>query len=314
MFAAATSGPADISGLFDPTPDDSADISGVFDLTPNDSADISGVFDPTLDYTYLATDPKVVEFDYTLRGEEGTISYTVYGGLNDALKAEPRSIKYYYVKPSEIDFLNKKLDDRRQKPYLDPLVSEIQDITPNSDDQARIAISLVKHIEYDYSSANSLNLVNKYPYEILYTEKGVCGGKSVLLAYLLRGLGYEVAIFHFDAENHDAVGIECPLEYSYRGTGYCFVESTTPNIITDSSGEYGDGIYLTSYPTIYRMCDGTSFDSVYEEYYDAKQYNKLYDELMEYPYELSQSEYRKWERTNEEWMELVDKYDILLED
>jgi len=37
---------------------------------------------------------------------------------------------------------------------------------------------------------------------VLYEDKGVCGEKSLLLAYLLRELGYGVVLFEFKPENH----------------------------------------------------------------------------------------------------------------
>lgn len=271
------------------------------------------VFVNSKNMTYLETEPKIVEYEYTLRGEEGYITYTVYGGLNEVLKAEPRYIEYYYIEPSDVDFINKMLDDWRQEQYLDPFVTEIESITPDRDDQARIAISLVQNIDYDYESVDSINFVNKYPYEVLYTEKGVCGGKSALLAYLLRELGYEVAIFRFDVEKHDAVGIACPHEYSYRGTGYCFVESTTPSIVTDTSMEYRKVGELTSMPKVIKICDGDSFDSVYEEYYDNLQYYSLQSTMDSYPYGLNHSEYEEWKAYQAEWMQIVEKYGIALE-
>ncbi len=231
--------------------------------TPFDFGDSAsdGLVDVTPDYTYLATNPKFVEYNYTLHGEEGTIPYTVYGGMYKVLNDENNGVIYFDNGISKL-----ALDDPRQSYYLDPLVSEIQNITSNRDDQVRIAISLVQQIEYDELALE--NPYNKYPYEVLYTEKGVCGGKSVLLAYLLRGLGYEVVIFHFVPEEHAAVGIACPRKYSYMGSGYCYVESTFTCPIT-YSGKLADRI-MTSYPYVRRVSDGASFDSVEEDYYYVK--------------------------------------------
>lgn len=285
-------------------------------------------------------DPKTVDYKYILRGKQGIITYTVYGGLNEHLSKEPRSITYRYIAPTKIDFINKKLDDRNQGAYLDPLVEEIKNITQSRDDQLRIAVSLVQNLKYDYSAAESSRYQGKYPYETLYTGFGVCSDRSLLLAYLLRGLGYEVAIFEFDEENHAAVGIKCPIQYSYRDTGYCFVESTTPSIISDSSGEYSispdsqrftiitdssgniikdgfkDETYrkLTSMPRLLKICDGRSFNSVDEEYYDNKRFYELYTKLKSYPSVLSRSEYNEWKVYHDQWQDLVDKYGIQLVD
>lgn len=241
------------------------------------------VVKPTKNVFMYKTDPKIVNYEYILRGNRGQISYTVYGGLNDHLKRLPRTITYYYDKPKEIDFINRDLNDEDQKQLLDPLVTEIQSITSNKDDQARIAISLVQNLDYDWDAFISGNIEGKYPYEVLYTGSGVCSEKTKLLAYLLRSLGYGVSIFRFDESGdfigHDAIGLACPQQYSYENTGYCFVESTTPTIITYSSADYY--ISSTSFtklpaaPRLLKICDGNSFDSVAAEYSDAMEYNRL---------------------------------------
>jgi hypothetical protein len=178
------------------------------------------------------------------------------------------------------------------------LVEEIQNITSNKDDQARIAISLVQNINYDWDGFKSGNTNGKYPYEVLYTCCGVCSEKSELLAYLLRGLGYEVVIFRFETESHDAVGIKCPQQYSYKDTGYCFVESTSPTIITDSSGDYVGVGKLTTTPEILKICDGNSFEGVSEEYNDAVTWNSIGNGKV-----LDEHNYNRW-------LSLVNKYGI----
>jgi hypothetical protein len=248
--------------------------------------------------TSFMTAPKTVNYSYVLRGVHGCIPYTVYGGLNNYLKGLPRYIMYTMgtQPPTDKDFIMKNLNNEDQKQFLDPLINEIKSITPNKDDQARIAISLVQNINYDKTSLTSGITTNKYPYEVLYTDCGVCEEKSELLAYLLRGLDYEVVIFTFKAEQHAAIGIKCPQKYSYRDTGYCFVETDRPSILTDSSGEYfGAGNVaigkLTSIPTVLKICDGNSFDSVSEEYNDAITYNYIIGTGNKV---LSQPDYEKW--------------------
>lgn len=261
-----------------------------------------------IDLPQYMTNPKTVNYEYILRGTHSQIPYIVYGGMNNYLKSQPRYIisKRHRSPPKEIDFIMKNLNNENQRQLLDPLFEEIQKITPTRDDQARIAISLVQNLNYDWDSCRSGNMKGKYPYEVLYTGCGVCSGKSELLAYLLRGLGYGVVIFRFDASNdfpgHDAVGIKCPQQYGYRDTGYCFVESTSPSIITDSSGDYvvaeNSTAKLITVPKILKICDGNSFDSVLEEYNDAVTWNNIckLKVLDEYNYNR--------------WLSLVNKYGI----
>jgi Transglutaminase-like superfamily len=250
------------------------------------------------------TSPKTVNYEYVLRGNHSQIPYTVYGGMNDYLRSQPRHIVYSLDQspPTDIDFIMKDLDNKEQKPFIDPLVKEIENITSNKDDQARIAISLVQNIDYDSEGLNSGNIKGKYPYEVLYTGCGVCSEKSELLAYMLRELGYGVVIFRFEAETHDAVGLKCPQQYSYRDTGYCFVESTSPSIITYSSGDYAvvgnSTTKLTSTPEILKICNGDSFYSVSEEYDDALTWSSIGTGKV-----LDEPTYNKW-------LSLVNKYGI----
>ncbi len=68
-----------------------------------------------------------------------------------------------------------------------------------------------------------------YPYEVLYTQTGVCQDKSYLAYRLLRELGIGVSIFLFPdpRDNHMAVGVQCPSEYANYGSQYCFLETTS---------------------------------------------------------------------------------------
>lgn len=265
----------------------------------------------TPDISRFKNKPKIVDYSYILRGNRGNIRHTVYDGLNRYLKELPRSISYSTIPPTDIDFINRDLNDEYQKQFLDLLVRQIKSTTLDKEDQARIAISLVQNINYDTAGFMSGNIKGKYPYEVLYTGSGVCSDKSKLLAYLLRGIGYEVVIFRFSVENHDAIGIKCPLQYSYRGTGYCFIESTTPNIITDASRDYIGVGKLTTMPNILKVCDGSSFYSISEEYNDYIAYYELSNKLQFYSGKtLSQSEYDKWKYYHDEWRKLVNKYGL----
>ncbi len=76
------------------------------------------------------------------------------------------------------------------------------------DDQAGIAISLVQKIPYDYEkmyrcgwTCQGRTFVSgippRYPYQVLYDGRGVCGEKSSLLALLLKEFGFGVVLLEF---------------------------------------------------------------------------------------------------------------------
>ncbi len=170
------------------------------------------------------TDSKIAILNYG----SGNINFVVYKGLNNYFSSLDRSIYYYEgeAPPSSRDFILKEMNDDLQYQALLPLVLEIKSKAKSQEDEANMAIRIVQNIPYDYQALNSVYLVGRYPYEVLYDNKGVCGEKSQLLAFLLKELGYGVIIFEYNSENHMAVGILC--DNGNYNTDYCFIESTEP--------------------------------------------------------------------------------------
>ncbi|MCJ2513540.1 MAG: hypothetical protein LN408_03750 [Candidatus Thermoplasmatota archaeon] len=280
-------------------------LSGCIDTSNNDDGfwDFILPFVSSPEVDELLTDPKIVTMSFMYDGNMCNVDYIVYKGLNDYLASLTRNITYYDDPPTTKDFIIRDLDQNHQKIVLMSLVNYIANFTEDKDDQARIAVSMVQNIPYDDIGLESGLLNSKYPYEIVYSQTGVCGGKSVLLTFLLRELGFSVVIFEYEQDSHRAVGIKCPYEYSYNGTGYCFVETTAPSIITDSDKEYEGVGKLSSYELIF-ICDGLSFDSVSEEYNDSIEYHRLLDLADLNGGTLSPSNYDKW-------MNIANKYGLL---
>jgi len=261
-------------------------------------------------------------FVYVLRGASSTINVNLYSGVHSEILSEgtpAACIRYNYdSSPCTNDEINqyllKYIDESNQEKYLNNLVNSIKSKTSNRDDQARIAISLVQNIPYDYSKLYTVSTDLRYPYEVLYDNTGICEEKSLLLAYLLRELGFGVILFEFKSENHMAVGIKSPTQYSYINSGYAFVESTAPTIITDSQGNYVGVGKLTSTPLIYHISDGSSMTSVSEEYNDANTYHQVYNQITQihntYGSVLDQYQYSQWLSLDNQWRSLCNKYGI----
>jgi len=228
-------------------------------------------------FSFYQTEPKSRMFSYTLNGRSENISYELYGGLSDYLSNLPWTIAYSGgEKPKRSDFALRKLNDASQKNLLESLVKEIENLAPNSKvDQARIAISMVQNIPWGGSNESlrfgSFNLnYSRYPYQVLYDNQGLCGEKSELLAFMLRDMGYGVVLFYYPKENHETVGISCPIPDSLNGTGYCFVETSGPAIISDSDLVYANGERLGSSPEIIFISNGISLPPNLPEYRDAR--------------------------------------------
>ena len=221
------------------------------------------------------TDPKEISLMYTLRGESYSMNFLVYEGVADLISKIPRSI--YYSDGNQYsrgDFNLKAVSDEEQRKFLLPLVIQIQDITNDKEDQARIAISIVQNIPFGVSNrtltfgGTKVNYT-RYPYEVLYDMEGVCGERTDLLAFLLGELGYGTASFYYPSYNHEALGIKCPVEESLEGSGYCFVETTGPSIITDNKISYVGVGKLYGSPEIYPIYEGDSLGEGIYEYSDA---------------------------------------------
>lgn len=232
--------------------------------------------------------PKNLTLDYKINGKNGTLNITVYKDLINYLSQISDSIIYREDEtPVRKDFKLKKLDNNRQRVFLMPLVTAIQNKAPrDKTKQARIAVSAVQHIQWGWSdktrifNGQKLNY-SRYPYEVLMDNQGICGEKSELLTFLLRELGYGVSILYYQPENHEAVGIKCPVEESIDETGYCFVETSGPAIITDNSIEYSGGTILQSEPQVIEISDGISLPKNMYEYRDAETMKKINNQIRE---------------------------------
>lgn len=225
------------------------------------------------------TEPRNVSLNYILRGEQNQIEFTVYKGIKNYLSKNPKTSSYE-KNTSVYELKIKNINLENQKEALLPLITEIQNVATSEEDEVRIAVSIVQEINYNSSNIviNSFGTevnYSRYAYEVLYDLQGICGEKSELLAFILKELGYGTVIFYFPFENHEAVGIKCPIAYSFRKTGYCFIETTGPSIISDNELEYVEVERLYSEPEILIISEGKSLKNNLYEYKDAETLMKI---------------------------------------
>ncbi len=183
------------------------------------------------------------------------------------------------------DFILPRLNNQLQKEKLLPLVEKIRTLTPDVHEQARIAISLVQNIPYTDAAD-----YEKYPYGVIYEHGGACSEKSDLLLFLLRELGFGTATLIYKNENHRAVGIKCPDEYDVGDTGYCYVEVTTPKIITDNMSGFEGAGTLSDFEVI-SISDGIQIEKIEEEFTDKNLYYALINKAKANKGLLEQNEY-----------------------
>lgn len=219
----------------------------------------------------IETGKKKQAYPYTLRSMSQFLYFDTYDGVNSYLQDRypDRPTDFYNVSTLET-YYREYVSDPVQKKYLDDLIGNIHDRSGLPQERARIAISLIQNIPYKVTSRTY------YPYEVLYYDEGKCEEKSILAAYVLTQQGYGTALLLYYPEHHMALGLKCPKRYSVDQSGYCFVETTTPSIMTFNNGSYTGVGRLTSHPEVITISVGAQFDQIDEEYTDAR----LLDSVM----------------------------------
>jgi hypothetical protein len=251
---------------------------------------------PTTERSDFKKSPKTISYSYVVSGDRDSIRFTTYGGLSDYFSKESHS--YYSNADKEVIF--ELLENDYQDEYLQSLLDTIRKKSSDTNEQAKITISLVQHIPYNWNKYYGTSSDWYYPYETLYNNKGVCADKSLLLAYLLNELGYDTVLFEFS--NHMAVGVKCSSTYDFYDTGYAFVETTRPIIVTYIPDTYYGGFTITSDPHIIHLNGGKKSLDVSSEYNDAikmKQLESMGTVLDQYHYA--------------EWLQITNKYDLRYE-
>lgn len=251
---------------------------------------IGNSIDPT---TNFEDNPKTINYPYYNNGRK-FLSFTTFSGLSDYFKDE----SHYYYHDFEDEIVMELLRNDYQDEYLSSFIDQIKHTSSSKDMQARNTISLVQHIPYDMTRYYSDESDWFYPYETLYNNQGVCCDKSILLAYLLEKLGYDVVLFEFS--DHMAVGIKCESGYDFANSGFAFIETTTPTVITYEPDEYIGGFQLTNNPNIIHVSDGGLSLDVSQEYADAQELKQL----NAMGSVLDQSHYNRWQT-------ISTKYDML---
>ena len=231
----------------------------------------------------LYKNPKIISLKYLLNGHEDYLNFTVYGGANNYFLNISKPYKFFTdEKATRKDYKLVQINDPIQRELLISLVVQIQNISNNKDDQMRIATSLVQNLPYGSSNemfkflGQEINYT-RYPYEILYDGYGDCEEKSSLLVFLLKEIGYGTASFYYQQENHESVGIACPYEKSYLGSGYCFIETTGPSVMTNYNGNYEFG--KLSNPEIVILSSGFSLENNLYEYDDGQKMINLMNKI-----------------------------------
>jgi len=211
--------------------------------------------------------------------ETRKLTYCINGHITSfEIVVDPKVDRHYKLKNRENLPITGYLNDFNQSNFLKEIFYHIWEHY-SGDDQARVAINLVQNIPYD-EKKRDIDLkydkfVNiRYPYEVIFDNKGICSEKSLLLALLLKGLEYNVALFRIELSNlehHMAVGIKVPKEFDYMGTGYAFIETTSVVIPTDECPVKD----IKRIFNVISVAEGRSFASIFKEFNDVRKIKEL---------------------------------------
>lgn len=185
---------------------------------------------------------KLTSFNWKYKGKGYSLNQTLYDSyfqFYNALPTSPstdvQSEKEWREKQNEM-FVSEINGDSTIKDLVQKILVLKEDRKLNENQLVEFVSNFVQTIPYDQdkldrrtAGLNSTAEKATYPYEVLYKNTGVCQDKSYLAYALLKELGYGVSIFLFPnpEDNHMAIGVKCPFEYSNYESGYCFVETTS---------------------------------------------------------------------------------------
>jgi len=179
------------------------------------------------------------EVDYSWRYNDVLYNFqqNLYGSVWNFYNSQPKILESIGSLPEnwEDEFYGLFLKEVKGDDAIAEIVFQIKELASQGklspDQLVELTVAFVQEIPYDSAKADNilggLEEPPRYPYEVLYEQRGVCSGKSFLLVSLLRELGYGAVLFEYEEASHMAVGIKCPKEYSAYESGYCYVETTS---------------------------------------------------------------------------------------
>lgn len=170
-----------------------------------------------------------IEVEYAWTYGDGTWTYTLtipkssYDQYKNVDRKKIRNYSYYVTDPSDDEYLAGlalKFKEAAKKENYSDL------------DMVKNIIFFVQNLNYvDDKVGTGYDEYPKFPLETLADEGGDCEDSAILLASLLRELGYGTVLIQFP--DHMAVGVkgESSIKGSYyevNGIRYYYVETTSP--------------------------------------------------------------------------------------
>ncbi len=211
-------------------------LNQVNEIKPVSQPDGSVINQPIRRFPELQS-PKEIDFQWTSAKKPYSLKITLYKTVYDFYQSSPKEFSYSGNLPTnwEESYYEMFIRQNPIDKTITELTAQLESLALrnrlNSDQTVDLVTNFVQSIPYDFEKASAIkqnpdSVKQSYPYEVLYEQKGVCSDKSFLLTAILREMGYGTALLEYKSENHLAVGISCPLEYSNYNSGYCYAETT----------------------------------------------------------------------------------------
>ena len=126
-------------------------------------------------------------------------------------------------------------------PYSNSSVSIVTDLLTNISErdgfskyeQVEFAIAFVQSLPYTFDNVSTpYDNYPRFPSETIYDDGGDCEDTAILMAAILKKMGYDVVLL--DLPRHLAIGVFCNpsdfnytvASYPYNGRDYCYLETT----------------------------------------------------------------------------------------
>lgn len=205
---------------------------------------------------------------FTFEGRACEITPQVKNEIYYGAVAVPRTIQILpgvNSQDAHEDLYQRLTTDAAMKPALRSVVAQLRLIKDeeNLSDSAyaELIAKYVQSIPYDMNRAElaraqqSVQGDPRMPVQVLVDGTGDCDEKVMLAAALYGYEGYETVALSFEPEQHMSLGIKSEGS-GYLGSGYEFVETTSPSYISEVPKTFVGGITLQSEPFVYSLSKG----------------------------------------------------------
>lgn len=181
---------------------------------------------------YAATNPDYETLHFEWESQDNRKMLWIDLTVDSNMYGYYKKLDRYYEVKDYVKYANDPNNEALAAQIADCL-REIGDSLSYSDAEvAREAVNFVQSVieyRYDIESTGEEDYP-KYPIETIYERQGDCEDSSILLAAILKEMGYEVALLHLP--QHVAVAVKTTDDYnagSYyelNGHRYLFIECT----------------------------------------------------------------------------------------